>query len=105
MSSGQLEGVEHFPVRRLCSLGVEAGKSMRGNLYFRSIVFQWGLAAGSQFRFFGDNGGLRASSKRSCSQSDDKQLNDITNTGGGDRRRVQMNSDWFNVDGSSGPAN
>jgi len=106
MSSRQLEGIEHFPVRGLCSFCVEAGQSMRGNLYFRSIVFQWRLATGgSQFRFLGDHGGLGASPKRSRSQRNGKQLKDTTNTGGRDRRRVKVNSDRFNVEGSSGPTN
>jgi hypothetical protein len=96
MSGGQFVRIELFAIRGPCSLCVEAGKSLRGNLclgcifvrrersiLFRRchtpirhvlIVFSRCLSiSGSEFRSFGNNRGLSAGGKRSRCEHDGEQ--------------------------------
>jgi hypothetical protein len=61
-------------------------------------LFQRRLSTGGkQSRVLGDNRGLSASRKRSRSQNDGEQLNDVPNTSSPDQLGVGMNPVYFNV--------
>ncbi len=131
MSGRQFVRIELLAARGLRALGVEAGKSLRGNLFLgcifvgrergvlfrgrympvryrrcRSIVWQRRLSTGgNKFRSLGDDRGLGAGRKQSPSQGDSKRPDDAPHGRGRDEGRVETNTVRSNVDARNSGTN